>query len=57
MQITQNEIAKDISLMIMRAGIVQLPAKIKWIDLYREVKVKDTTMSYRVSFKASLFSN
>ncbi|KAI6184384.1 Utp12 domain-containing protein [Aphelenchoides bicaudatus] len=48
MQITQNEIAKDISLMIMRAGIVQLPAKIKWIDLYREVKVKDTTMSYRV---------
>jgi hypothetical protein len=54
-QVSQNEIARDISLMILRVGVVELPAKVKWVDLYRENKVKDTTTHYRVSLN-SLFS-
>lgn len=48
MQVTQKEIAHDISLMILRVGIVELPSKVKWIDLFKEVKVKNTTVHYRV---------
>lgn len=39
----------DVSLMLLRVGAAELPAKIKWIDLFKKVKANANGVQYRVS--------
>lgn len=45
---TKAEIARDVSLIISRIGGVELSAKVKWVDLYSRILVKDDKKQYRV---------
>lgn len=45
---TEREITRDISLMLLRVGTVDLPSKVKWADLFKQVKTTDSRVQYRM---------
>lgn len=47
-QINEYDIARDVSLIILRVGSAVLPSKVKWVDIFNQVQVQETKAQYRV---------